>query len=105
MVIYLIFSLVVIGALGVRLYQLGLVWTQEFMQDKGLSKRINRILLILFYLFNSGLLLISVYIWNYEQAQLIYALHRIGVALIGISLLHIANTIGFLIIFYFGETR
>lgn len=105
MEIYLIISLVVIGVLGIRLYQLGLVWTLEFMTDKEQSKRINRILLVLFYLFNAGILLISVYVWNYEQAQLIYALHRIGLALIGISVLHIANTISFLIIFYFGETR
>ncbi|MDP5140011.1 MAG: hypothetical protein NWP83_06010, partial [Spirosomaceae bacterium] len=80
MEIYLFITLISVGLLGVRLYQLGSVWSEEFMEDKELSKRINNILLVLFYLFNAGLVMVSVIIWDNDSPQAIYGLSRVGLA-------------------------
>jgi hypothetical protein len=71
------------------------------MSNRELGKTVNKILLALFYLFNSGLILISIIVWNAGQYEVIYVIERVGIALACIGALHIINVLGFLIMFYF----
>jgi hypothetical protein len=101
MEIYLLFSLMLIGFIGVRLFKLGSAWSTEFIKDIKLSSNVNIVLLVLFYLFNGGLILVSVYFWEDASNQLIYALSRVGLALFLVGFLHILNIIWILYFFHF----
>jgi hypothetical protein len=103
MEIYLIFSLIIVGTVGLKLFRLGSNWCEEFISDLHLSRKVNLILLVLFYLFNSGLVLLSVFVWDNSNIQIIYAISRIGLAMFFIGFLHILNIIWLLIFFHFKQ--
>ncbi len=101
MEIYLLLSLILIGFIGIRLFKLGSAWSMEFIKDLKLSSNVNIVLLVLFYLFNGGLVLVSVFFWEDSGNQFTYALSRVGLALFLVGILHILNIIRILYFFYF----
>lgn len=101
MEIYLVMSLILIGFIGIRLFKLGSAWTMEIIKDLKLSSNVNIVLLVLFYLFNGGLVLISVFFWEDTGNQIIYAFSRVGFALFLVGFLHIINIIWILYFFNF----
>ncbi len=101
MEIYLLLSLIIVGFTGVKLFQLGSGWCLEFIKDSRLSSNLNIVLLLLFYLFNGGLILVSVFFWDDSGNQLVYAFSRVGLALFLVGFLHVINIIWILYFFHF----
>ncbi|MCP9770384.1 hypothetical protein EGI22_20955 [Lacihabitans sp. LS3-19] len=103
MEIYLVLSLVIIGFVGIKLFRLGSDWCEELITDLSLSRKVNVVLLVLFYLFNAGVVLVSVFVWEDSNNQLVYAFSRIGLAMLCIGFLHVFNIIWILIFFHFKQ--
>lgn len=101
---YLIISSIIIFFLGRLLYSEGSKWSIEFMEDKVLAISINKILLILYYLLNIGLVFYSVIVWeNHPEMELLilYIFKRIAYVLVILGSLHLNNVILLILFFHF----
>jgi hypothetical protein len=94
--------------LGKILYQQGSLWTYEFIYPLEKAKSINRLLLLLYYLLNLGLLLYSVIIWDDGLSfwvGVIYSIKRTGAVVAILGFLHYQNLLIILLIFHFKSIR
>jgi hypothetical protein len=108
MVLYIVVSGIIIFLLGRFLFRQGSQWTYEFIASVEKAGSVNRLLLLLYYLFNTGLLLYSVFIWENAPGfwdGIIYSCSRIGLAVAILGILHYQNLIIILLVFHFKSIK
>ncbi|NBA87335.1 hypothetical protein GVN16_16290 [Emticicia sp. CRIBPO] len=108
MVLYIVVSGIIIFLLGRFLFRQGSRWTYEFIESVENARSVNKLLLLLYYLFNAGLLLYSVFIWENAPDfldRIIYSCRRIGLAVAILGVLHYQNLVIILLIFHFKSIK
>ena len=92
--VYVMISLIVTFYVGNRLYRDGEVWLLNLFQEEEFTKRLNRILLLGYYLVNVGYIFFSFVSWG-QMNSLQEAIHilskKTGIILLILGYLHYQN--------------
>jgi hypothetical protein len=95
--VYLSITIYVTVGVGYKIYKLGKAFLEELFPSKlAFCDRVNRLLLLGYYLVNIGYIAISVADWPYIEngaMALQYLFSKIGLILLALGLLHITNII------------
>ena len=107
-IIYLIVSLYLTYFVGNHLYRNGIVWVDFLIGDTQLSIRINKILLLLYRLFNGGYIIYT--LMNVSQPDslndsLSFLLTRVGLIAILLAYLHYQNIFLLLLFSHFKTSK